>query len=317
MIDPNQTISRQRGNAATPSHEEMIGLHAGHELIGTSGFKSREEYTLHLIHTAAYLKAAQLVGAKKVLDLGCNTGYGTDMLSRAGCDVVGADILEKAIAAARNRYGHRGIEFRIIDGKTLPFEDGMFDAVVSFQVIEHVVDYNIYVDEIQRVLNPAGLGIFTTPNALLRLDPGMKPWNPFHVREFDHASLKDLLGAFFRCVDIFGLFAKEPYYSIEVDRLAKAREQARGGFQKEYSLYDRFQKILPQPAVDVMEKVRHYLSFKSRMELRTLITKHWPDDFFYRQSDLDSALDLMAVCCKSAVKTKQYLVPSEYSVIKS
>ncbi|MDJ0678870.1 MAG: hypothetical protein QNJ18_03275 [Xenococcaceae cyanobacterium MO_167.B52] len=51
------------------THEEMIGLQAEkHGLIGTDEFASKQEYVLHLIHTAAYVSASSLTENKKVLD---------------------------------------------------------------------------------------------------------------------------------------------------------------------------------------------------------------------------------------------------------
>jgi len=180
------------------SHEEMIGFQAEkHDLIDTHNFQSREEYVLHLIHTFAYVQASRLAENKKILDLGCNTGYGSEILFNSAKKVVGVDFSENAISTANNQYGHLGINFKLIDGKQLPFEDNEFNMIVSCQVIEHIVDYKVYINELKRVLSPNGIVIFTTPNALLRLDPGMKPWNKFHVCEFNHSELDSLLNTFF------------------------------------------------------------------------------------------------------------------------
>lgn len=161
------------------THEEMIGIQAEtHDLITTT-FRSVEEYVLQLVQTYAYVTASRVVKNKKVLDLGCNTGYGTRILFDLAKQIVGVDVSENAISFAKNEYGHLGITFKQIDGKRLPFDDDTFDVIASFQVIEHIVDHSKYIGEIQRVLAPNGVVLFTTPNALLRLDPGMKPWNQF------------------------------------------------------------------------------------------------------------------------------------------
>ena len=118
------------------THEEMIGLQAEkHDLIDPIDFESREKYVLHLIHSFAYTQAAVLAQDKEVLDLGCNTGYGTEILSRSARKVVGVDVSDGAVAQAKSKYGNQGIEFHCIDGKSLPFEDGRFDLIVSCQVM--------------------------------------------------------------------------------------------------------------------------------------------------------------------------------------
>ena len=285
------------------THEEMIGLQEEkHELINVIEFRSIEEHALHLIHTTAYAQATRLVENKRVLDLGCNTGYGTEMLFRSAKKVVGVDVSEKAIVSAENQHGHLGIQFQKINGKTLPFDDEAFDVVVSFQVIEHIVDYKKFIDEIKRIITPEGVIIFTTPNALLRLDPGMKPWNKFHVREFNHSDLKPLLNTFFKNVSIYGLFAIEPLYSIEVNRLARAREDARSKIniknsRQRFSIRVYAKRMLPQKILNILKGIRKVFTQKSMEEFTALMNKHGVDDFFYQQNDMESALDLLAVCC--------------------
>lgn len=87
------------------SHEEMIGLQAEkHGLVQSNNFRSRESYVLHLMHTFAYLQAAKLADGKRVLDLGCNTGYGTKIISASVSCVVGVDVSKEAISAARQQH---------------------------------------------------------------------------------------------------------------------------------------------------------------------------------------------------------------------
>ena len=115
------------------THEEMIGLQAEkHDLIDPIDFESREKYVLHLIHSFAYTQAAVLAQDKEVLDLGCNTGYGTEILSRSARKVVGVDVSDGAVAQAKSKYGNQGIEFHCIDGKSLPFEDGIAPRCILY-----------------------------------------------------------------------------------------------------------------------------------------------------------------------------------------
>lgn len=51
------------------------------------------------------------------------------------------------------------------DGKTLPFPDQHFDAVVSFEVFEHLFNIDEVMDEIRRVLKPGGQILLSIPFA--------------------------------------------------------------------------------------------------------------------------------------------------------
>ena len=91
----------------------MIGLQAEkHQLIDGQNFRSREDYVLHLIHTFAYLQVASIAKDKIILDLGCNTGYGTEILFKNAKRVVGVDVSNKAINTAKKNYSKLNIDFQ-------------------------------------------------------------------------------------------------------------------------------------------------------------------------------------------------------------
>lgn len=295
------------------SHEEMIGLQAEqHDLIRTDDFKTREEYVLHLIHTFPYAQAARFAEHKTVLDVGCNTGYGTDIVSRSAKRIVGVDVSEKAILSAHARYGRPGIDFQTIDGTRLPFSDREFDLIISFQVIEHIVDYGRYVHELKRILAPRGIVLFTTPNALVRLDPGMKPWNRFHVREFEAPDLQSLLDTFFPRVGVLGLFASEDLSAVELNRVGRARENARkkrmheraAPFRSTLSAMTRttVRNIFPESMRTTTRGIRRAMIDRWRAKHRVpavdreFMESHALKDLCYRRNGLHSALDLLAVC---------------------
>jgi 2-polyprenyl-3-methyl-5-hydroxy-6-metoxy-1,4-benzoquinol methylase len=151
---------------------------------------------VHAEHLARYGFAAGLAAGLRVLDAASGEGYGTEMIARGGAkSVVGVDLDPKAVEHARERYG---LEFREADVGALPFEDGSFDLVVSFETIEHVKDGERTVSEFHRVLTDDGLLVISTPNKseyLMSTD--------FHEREYTTDEFRALLNAKFEDVRFY------------------------------------------------------------------------------------------------------------------
>ena len=248
-----------------------------------------QKAALRLIHLNAYVNAARESTGLRVLDIGCNDGYGTMLLARQARRVVGVDVSSRAIDAALARGAMANVEFRRVDGLQLPFDDGSFDLATVFQVIEHIEDTREFLEEIRRVLAPAGRAIFTTPNAAIRLDPGMRPWNPYHVREYTASELVLELQPVFRLVTVHGLCAPVELASIERSRVATARARAR---YRNNALARVIVKLLPDRARTALGR----LGPSGRPSPPTFALGLTAEDLWLSEDDLDEALDLRAVC---------------------
>ena len=283
---------------ATEAHQSNLQLQRDqHPLVDDQTFPSMEAYVSQLIHRKAYEEVARLVAGKTVLDVGCNVGYGLQVLASSAASIAGIDVSPKAVESAKRRLGSTA-DIRAYDGVRCSFESGSFDVVTSFQVLEHVSDTPAYFSEIIRLVRPGGIVVFTTPNARLRLDPGMKPWNQFHVREYTPAELKELLSARFDAVEVRGLFGNEELYEMERNRCERARAAARA---RPAGLRLAFRKTMKR-ALPWLASARNAWRVRARIakekerlapaELNRFSTR----DLFYKDDPLDDALDLMAIC---------------------
>ncbi len=93
-----------------------------------------------------------------VLDFGCGSKPYRALFT--SCDsYTGVDI-------AVSGHDHAESEIDIFyDGKTLPFQDQQFDAVVAFEVFEHVFNIDEMLLELRRTLKPGGQIVLTMPFA--------------------------------------------------------------------------------------------------------------------------------------------------------
>jgi SAM-dependent methyltransferase len=103
-----------------------------------------------------------------LLDFGCGNGAQTLRFSGDFDRIVGVDVERPFLAAFEREIGARGLTGRVTplhyDGERLPLDDATVDAVVSFEVLEHVQDEKVALQEIFRVLRPGGWVALTVPN---------------------------------------------------------------------------------------------------------------------------------------------------------
>lgn len=144
-------------------------------------------------HLSRYLSVTEIVKGKKVLDVACGVGYGTQLLAKTAKEVDGADISEEAINYAKEHYQAKNVTFTVSDATALPYKTGEFDVVVSFETIEHITNQVAFVKEVRRVLKPGGVFVVSTPN-----DDEFMEGNEFHVHEFDLAEMKKVVGKAFK-----------------------------------------------------------------------------------------------------------------------
>lgn len=288
------------------THQEMVRLQAEeHGLIDLNSSYTKEEYVLNLIHAFAYYQASKLCLNKNVLDYGCNAGHGSEILSRRATKVTGVDVSTSAIETAKKITKVENLKFRLVDGKALPFKDNEYDIVVSCQVVEHIVDVDKYLEELKRVLKPDGVLFITTPNVVLRLDAGMEPWNRFHVREYNYSDLDGLLNKHFMSVSILGLFAESGIYDVEKKRLTKAKERAKQKHRPIGYLLNKLKifikNSLPQNFIIKIKKLKYnYMSEEAKEKKKgEIISREEFEKVYYQYSNLNEALDLMAICSET------------------
>lgn len=123
------------------------------------------------------------IPAGRALDIGAAAGGNTRTLQQEGWESVALEYDDSAVELARAR----GLDVVQGDARDLPFEDDEFDAVVAYDVLEHIAEHDVVVAEIARVVRPGGKVFIAVP-----ADPAL--WSAHdeavgHVRRYTRESL--------------------------------------------------------------------------------------------------------------------------------
>jgi 2-polyprenyl-3-methyl-5-hydroxy-6-metoxy-1,4-benzoquinol methylase len=98
----------------------------------------------------------------RILDVGCGSGWSSNLLAEKGYSVAGVDLDANAFEPAETQ------DCRFYAGSVmeLPFPDNSFDVVTSYQMLEHVPDPELALREMLRVLKPGGKFCLVGPNCI-------------------------------------------------------------------------------------------------------------------------------------------------------
>ena len=138
-------------------------LRAGYERIWkTTDMRESQEYY------ARCLALAEPRPGDRVLDVACGGGYLLMEAERAGLEAHGIDIAQAAIDRAKT-FAPKSNLVRG-DAENLPYEDGHFDIVTCLGSLEHFLSPPKALEEMRRVLKPAGRAVIVVPNQWFAYD---------------------------------------------------------------------------------------------------------------------------------------------------
>ncbi|XP_051016844.1 ubiquinone biosynthesis O-methyltransferase, mitochondrial [Acomys russatus] len=124
----------------------------------------------NLLKTSASHHPGKPLSGMRILDVGCGGGLLTEPLGRLGASVTGIDPVDENIKIAQHHKSFDPVLDERIEYKVCSLEDTVsenaegFDAVVASEVVEHVVNLDMFVQCCYRVLKPGGSLFVTTLN---------------------------------------------------------------------------------------------------------------------------------------------------------
>jgi len=161
--------------------------------------KGEDFFNLPGGYVANYVWSKEFINGS-ILDVGCGFGYGTNFLAKnTSKPVIGIDNDKKAIKYAKEHYIGSNLTFLLADLNEVFFEE-KFDLIVSFEVIEHLSDANVYLQKIAEFLEDKSTFLLSTPNRKYteQFYINGRNINFYHIHEYYPSELEELLQRYFK-----------------------------------------------------------------------------------------------------------------------
>lgn len=155
----------------------------------------------HLVRYAWAATVLKELGPQRVLDVACGCGYGTAQLASAlpGAKITSIDRNKHALAYARKHYANDRTMFIREDIARLKsrLHGKSFDAVVSFDTLEHLPNQPQFVSDVSNLLEADGVFLVSAP---AHRNPVNTLKNSWHIKEPTYSELEDMLTTRFEVV---------------------------------------------------------------------------------------------------------------------
>lgn len=231
---------------------------------------------------AYYVAKDYVVG--NLLEIGCGEGRGVELLAPLVTSYSAIDKIESVINELK--LEHPTQTFAVGNIPPLPYPDNHFDSVVSFQVIEHIKNDNLFLSEIHRVLKPGGTALLTTPNIKLSLSR-----NPWHIREYEAAELANKASTYFQSVQMLGITGNNKVMEYYENNKASVRRITKYDLLNLQYRLPAFMLKIPYEILNRMNRNKLQASADS------LVTSIHHSDYLVSEEP-ESSLDLLLIVKK-------------------
>jgi 2-polyprenyl-3-methyl-5-hydroxy-6-metoxy-1,4-benzoquinol methylase len=232
----------------------------------------------------AYVVAKEYVKGD-VLEVGCGEGRGVDVLINQSRSFTAVDKIESVIKSLSTKFPQgKFLSMNIPPLGSL--KDNTYDFVVSFQVIEHIQDDELFLREIHRVLKPGGTALLTTPNRKMSLTR-----NPWHIREYLPAELKGLAAKIFAVVQMKGITGNDKVMQYYAENKKSVERYTRWDILK-------VQYWLPAPLLRIPYEIMNRWNRNKLQATDNALVKSIHHTDYLVVDDATNALDLFLIVKK-------------------
>ncbi len=238
-----------------------------------SGYNSEGYQNEHADWSALLnLMREESAGSIRWLDIGCAFGYLIEQAEQRDIEAYGVDISSYALRQSSKAQG----KLSMTNAEALPFPDDSFDVVSCFDLVEHLSNPALVIEEAQRVLKPYGILLISTPDPI-----HFNREEPTHVHERPPSYWVHLLERM--GFDAALRFGGRPY---EIELLA-----ANEGNERWESLSRKFRR-LPTPDAEWIVSDNERLFFAPRnphfdRKIEKRFASLFPESFQYATAPYD------------------------------
>ncbi|MBK68914.1 MAG: bifunctional 3-demethylubiquinol 3-O-methyltransferase/2-polyprenyl-6-hydroxyphenol methylase [Legionellales bacterium] len=141
-----------------------------------------------------------------ILDIGCGGGLLSEPMARLGAKVVGIDASEQNIKVAKHHLKKSKLNIKYLNTSPEKFKTNRkFDLILNMEIVEHVDDINLFIEQSSKFLKKSGFMFIATLNQTLKsyifaiigaeyilkwLPIGTHDWNKFVKPEILNAICK-------------------------------------------------------------------------------------------------------------------------------
>ena len=104
-----------------------------------------------------------------LLDIGCGGGLLSEPMARLGANVIGIDASDQNIKVAKHHLNKTKLNIKYINTSPENFRTNKkFDVILNMEIVEHVEDLNLYIQESSKFLKKSGIMFVATLNQTLK-----------------------------------------------------------------------------------------------------------------------------------------------------
>lgn len=126
--------------------------------------------TLHDINPArlSFIEQYVTLDGKRVLDVGCGGGILSEAMTKRKADVIGLDVAQESIGTAAAHARQENLQIDYVCTPLEEFQASAFEVITCMEMLEHVPEPSVIIEECVRLLKPGGYLFLSTINRTVK-----------------------------------------------------------------------------------------------------------------------------------------------------